>query len=305
MGATFDVLAVGDYCLDLIFAGLTERIEPGKEVFAPHFEMLPGGSYNSVVAMHRLGIRVGWAADFGSDIYSQYVLDQAKAEGLDTSLFICHKRPIRRVTASASTGEDRAFLTHYDPGPQLPAGLKAMATTSAHFLFVPGLVSGPALDAGLALARMRHMALVMDGNSQVETLQDPAICKAIRNCAIFMPNSREIRRISGEQDLQKAMRILGELCPYVVVKDGPNGAYAIRDGQIIHEPSIHIEPLDTTGAGDCFDAGFLKAWLDHRPLNECLRWGNVVGGLSTTSLGGSGRKISAADVQAWLKAPGN
>jgi sugar/nucleoside kinase (ribokinase family) len=305
MGANFDVLAVGDYCLDLIFAGLTENVEPGKEVFAPQFEMLPGGSYNAVIAMHRLGVRVGWAADFGSDLYSQYVIDQAQAEGLDQSLFVRHKQPIRRVTASASTAEDRAFLTHYDSGPQIPAAMKALVTTSARILYVPALFYGAALDAGLALARMRRMALVMDGNSQVETLQDPAVCKALRACEIFMPNSREIRRISGEQDLEKAMRVVGEICPCVVVKDGRNGAYALQSGQMAYAAAIPVAPVDTTGAGDCFNAGFLKAWLDHCPIEECLRWGNVVGGLSTTAMGGPGRKISPADVLPWLKAPGS
>ncbi len=70
---------------------------------------------------------------------------------------------------------------------------------------------------------------------------------------------------------------------------------------MLHEPAIQVTPVDTTGAGDCFNAGFIKAWLDGKPLAECLRWGNVVGGLSTTAHGGTGRLVTAAQVEEWLR----
>jgi sugar/nucleoside kinase (ribokinase family) len=49
---------------------------------------------------------------------------------------------------------------------------------------------------------------------------------------------------------------------------------------------MRVQPLDTTGAGDSFNAGFLRAWLDGAGLDECLRWGAVSGALSTQRLGG-------------------
>jgi sugar/nucleoside kinase (ribokinase family) len=58
--------------------------------------------------------------------------------------------------------------------------------------------------------------------------------------------------------------------------------------------------VDTTGAGDCFNAGFIKAWLDQRPLEECLKWGNIVGGLSTLALGGTGQVTTVKEVEEWL-----
>ncbi|RPI27337.1 MAG: hypothetical protein EHM70_17975, partial [Chloroflexota bacterium] len=93
---------------------------------------------------------------------------------------------------------------------------------------------------------------------------------------------------------------LGELCPLVVVKDGPRGAYACVGGEIIHSPGIAITPIDTTGAGDAFNAGFIRAWIDELPLEKCLRWGNVVGGLSTLERGGTGKVITCKDVENWL-----
>ena len=103
--------------------------------------------------------------------------------------------------------------------------------------------------------------------------------------------------MTGKSDLDEAMAALAELRPLVIVKDGANGSYARAGSQTVHPPGIAVSSVDTTGAGDCFSAGFLKVWLEDRPLADCLRWGNVVGGLSTTALGGTGRSVTAADVE--------
>jgi sugar/nucleoside kinase (ribokinase family) len=119
---------------------------------------------------------------------------------------------------------------------------------------------------------------------------------------MLLPNASEAREITGEQDLRAAIRALAKLCPLVVVKDGPGGAYGCEnDGEIVHAPALPLTPLDTTGAGDCFNAGFLRAWLDGKTLEECLRWGNAVGGLSTLGLGGTGAVITQEDVRRALE----
>jgi sugar/nucleoside kinase (ribokinase family) len=106
--------------------------------------------------------------------------------------------------------------------------------------------------------------------------------------------------MTGKADIPSAACALGELCPLVVIKVGPDGSYAFQDGKLVHDPAIPVEPLDTTGAGDCYNAGFLKAWLDGKPIEECLRWGNIVGGLSTLARGGTGRVVTVEDVWEYL-----
>jgi sugar/nucleoside kinase (ribokinase family) len=55
--------------------------------------------------------------------------------------------------------------------------------------------------------------------------------------------------------------------------------------------------IDTTGAGDNFNAGFIFAWLEGQSIETCLKWGNITGGLSTTQLGGTARKITIHEVK--------
>jgi sugar/nucleoside kinase (ribokinase family) len=292
---------VSDYFLDLVFTGLPKLPELGQEVFGTGFSMLPGGGFNSVVAMHRLGLRVAWVGDFGNDEFSRLALEAAEAEGIDTSLCVRHPQPLRRVTVAVSYPQDRAFISYCDPEPQVPAAFRALPSASSEAVFLGGLVWGKAFDAGLALVRARRMKVVMDGNgAEKASLVSPAVRRALSSVDVFMPNTREAQHLSGESDLDATLAALGRICRLPVVKAGAQGSYAFDHGDIIHVPAIPVRPVDTTGAGDCFNAGFLKAWLEGRDVEECLRWGNAVGGLSTMALGGATRVITPEDLVPYL-----
>lgn len=298
----YDVIIVGGYFVDLIFNGLPQFPALGKEIVGSGFEMLPGGAYNASVAMHRLGLKVAWAADFGDDDFSRFTLERARAEGLEDALFVHHRRPLRRITAALSYPEERAFITYVDPEPSTSAALKALVAASARVLFISGVYYGNLYNAGSALVRAKRMKVLMDGNSDDEvTLAHPAVRRSLQSVDVFLPNAAEALRMTGKSDLDGAMAALSALCPLVIVKDGANGSYARAGSQTVHAPGISVLSVDTTGAGDCFSAGFLKAWLEDRPLADCLRWGNVVGGLSTTALGGTGRSVTPAEVERLLR----
>ncbi len=305
MSLQFDVIVLGDYCLDLIFTGLGEMPRLGREVVATGFAMTPGGAYNTVASLHRLGVRVGWPADFGEDDFSRTILENAHREGLDDSLFTHHQRPLRYITVAASFPHDRAFLAYYDPTPSPRGALRALANASARLVLVAGMYTGRLFGIGARLARARGMKLAMDGNASEEGhIRSRALRNVVRRLDVILPNASEAREMTEREDLGAAIRALADLCPLVVVKDGPGGAYACQGGgPIVHEPALALDPLDTTGAGDCFNAGFLRAWLDDLPLQECLRWGNVVGGLSTLGMGGTGRVVGLEEVQRTLREP--
>lgn len=306
MALNYDVIVIGSYSVDLIFTGLPEYPTLGKDIVATDFMMTPGEAFISAVCMHRLGLNVGWAGDFGNDDFSQFVLNRVREEGMDEELFVLHSRPIHRISAAASFPKERGFITYYDPEPSIPAAIPALINAEARCVLIPGLYSGSLFIAGEKLIRSKNMTLVMDGNSSDgnivgRTKECRAIKQAIQAADIFLPNAMEARRISGEQDLELASQKLGELCPLVVIKDGANGSYSYFQGKITHVPSIKVEPVDTTGAGDNFNAGFIYAWLNGNPLKICQKWGNILGALSTTELGGTTRKITCDLVREHLR----
>ena len=302
MTSIFDILVLGSYSIDFIFSGMSEFPQLGKDVLSTDFKMTPGEAFIPAITMHRLGIKVGWAADFGDDEFSQFALKCAQEEGLDESLYVIHNRPYRRISVAASYPHERAFLTYYDPDPQIPAAIPALVKSQAKFVLISGLYYGPFLETGMKLIKAKRMKMVMDGNSSNGDIRGrskecAAIKKAIKYADIFLPNAEEAKRLTSEPDLELAIRRLGELSTLVVIKDGSNGSYAYTNKHLIHIPGIPITPIDTTGAGDNFNAGFLCAFLDGLPLESCLKWGNVTGGLSTLELGGTTHKITIAEVE--------
>lgn len=297
----FDVVVVGDYCLDLIFTGLPSLPILGNEIIARAFCQTLGGACNSVIAMHRLGLNVGWAADFGNDEYSQLVLTKIEDEGIDRSLFIIHQQPLKKITISLSNPNDRAFIAYYDPDPPIPAGLRLLPRIKGKLLYVPGIYTGTGTFSAISLLKRHGIKVCMDGNSnQIHTLKEPKIQRILKNLDLFFLNRKEITQVTEIPDLEKAIFKLSEYTNLLVVKDGKNGAYAYQNKELFHCPAINVKVIDTTGAGDCFNAGFIKAWLSGKPINECLQYGNILGGLSTTAMGGIGRPITMSDVNKYL-----
>lgn len=298
----FDILVVGDYCLDYIITGLTTLPELGKEIVGTGFVQTPGGACNSVIAMHRLGLKVGWITSFGNDMYSHFILEELRKEGIAEDYFQFHNRPHQKITVSLSYSQDRAFIAYYDPDPLITSEIQNLPRASGRVLYAPGLYLGREFDLLLPLIRIKKWKLVMDGNTNAaHTLKEKRVVKVLKSLDLFLCNAREARLLTGENSLESAIKILGEYVNEVVIKNGAEGAIGWKNGQCVTSKGIKVTPVDTTGAGDCFNAGYLKIWMIGGSQAEALEWGNIVGGLSTTSRGGVSRIIRCDDVEKILR----
>jgi sugar/nucleoside kinase (ribokinase family) len=297
--ATFDVLLEGDYFCDLIFTGLPEMPRLGFEIVGSGFEILPGGGYYPALALHRLGLRVGWSCNFGDDLFSQFVYQAARREGIDERLFRLLDRPLRLVTVSISFPHDRAFVTYVDPLPDKPL-TPLIREHRPRAVLLSGLYTGQKLLDVTAAAHEVSGLVYMDCQAHNSTLDTPGIVEALRAVDIFAPNLSEALLLTGEANVEAALAKLGDLTPLVVIKLGSGGAIVRCGSRIVHQPAIPVQVIDTTGAGDCFNAGFLYAYLRGDPLETCLRCGNICGGLSATAHGGLAIP-TAAQVEDWLK----
>jgi sugar/nucleoside kinase (ribokinase family) len=122
------------------------------------------------------------------------------------------------------------------------------------------------------------------------------VTRALRSVDVFLPNEVDLAAITRCGDTEASLRSLeasGSTC--TVVKLGRSGAMARARGEVVHVPAFPVEPVDTTGAGDSFNAGF-HAFLYGWPLRECLRAGNACGALSTRALGGTSGQPTAAEL---------
>ncbi len=297
----FDVLAVGDACLDVIVTSLDGTIAESTVVRGKCAQVLPGGGFTTPAAMQRLGVKVTWAADFGNDEISKYIFNEIEREGIDLSYSKKVQRDLQRISVSLSEDTNRSFLSYQDDNPFIPAAFKGILFAKAKIVYMPGSLFGWLFDIGAFIAKIRGIKIVVDGNGvERYLLRQQKVKHALRKMDVFILNAAEACHLTDMNDVTGAIKKLGEYCKCVVVKNGSKGALALENDEIIEMPAIPINAVDTTGAGDCFNAGYIASWLRGSSLRECLRWANIVAGLSTTVAGGATKKVCIEDVQYWI-----
>jgi sugar/nucleoside kinase (ribokinase family) len=293
----FDAIVLGDYCLDLIFTGLDSMPIKGAEIESKALAMEPGGACNTSLALHRLGVKTAWAVEFGTDDFSKFILQRLRAENFPEDLFVFHDKWMRKITVSLSYADDRAFIAYYDQGDMVKTAIQGMTKAQAKLVIVPSFIYGAALTAGSLLAKSKKMQLFMDGNCSADiSLSTPHVKSALRAVRFFAPNRREATTLTRNEDIEKTVMQLGEYCQTVIVKDGGNGAWCCDEGRFYHDSAYPVTVVDTTGAGDCFNAGFLKAWFSGKSIEECLMWGNVAGALSTQLAGANAYRLTSEEI---------
>lgn len=284
----FDVTVVGEIYIDHVFSGFPVWPQPGEEVFTEDYvQEIGGGAANTACALARLGrstrlIGVIGAADLPW-FEARFEPFRLQMEGLRTSV---HRTG---VTVSVSTREDRSFFTYIGANTQLAAvllepGLMEELSQSRHVHFAMPL--DPATSVNL-LSELRHAGCTtsVDVGFQPAWLRDPkslAVCQA---ADYLLPNEREAAILSGgdADDYLEFVQRAG--LPRGVLKLGPRGAAMTEDGRIYRVPSPEVQVIDTTGAGDAFDAGFIDALLEDAGPEDCLRRACLCGALSTRSAG--------------------
>ncbi len=284
----FDVTVIGEIYVDHVFSGFPVWPQPGEEVFTESYvQEIGGGAANTACALSRLGrsTRLVGAIGEGDVPWFRARLDVfgLRMEGLRT----CVDRT--GVTVSVSTREDRSFFTYMGANTQLAAvlrepGLGKELSQSRHVHFAMPL--DPATSVNL-LTELRHAGCTtsVDVGFQPAWLRDPkslAVCQA---ADYLLPNEREAAILSGgdaDGYLDFAERAG---LPRGVLKLGPRGAAMTEDGRIYRVPSPEVSVIDTTGAGDAFDAGFIDALLEDASPEDCLRRACLCGALSTRFAG--------------------
>lgn len=303
----FDVTIAGELNLDLILYGLPEQLQPERELLADRM-MLTLGSSSAIVAhnLSALGSRVGFQSRIGDDSMGQIALDRLKQGKVDVS-------NVRIVPGSTTTG--LTVILHHEHWRNILTYSGTMAeltwqdldldylADSRHF-HLSSLYLQKSLRPKVAelfrFLKSRGLTISLDTNDDPDDRWDGDLHELLRQVDVFLPNEREACKAARTEDLEDAITKLSKLAPLVVVKLGRKGALAQRGSERFTAPSREVVPVDTVGAGDSFDAGFLHEYVRGSDLNKCLASGNSAGALSTTRPGGTEALRDAAHREAFL-----
>ena len=286
----FDAIVAGELYTDLILSGFDFWPQPGQEAFAKEFHReVGGGAANTACGMARLGSTVSLFGVVGED--GDWLAERLGRNGVDTS---CIQRDYGEPTAftvAISTPADRSFLTYLGANRTFPAALAEAArgrqlarATHVHLAFAPELSTAADL---LAAIRANGCTVSLDVGWHEQWLTDPGLPRVLSGLDLFFPNESEGQCITGESEPEKILDWFSRAgLRHAVLKLGARGAAVLWDGEIIYDPPPRVTPVDTTGAGDAFNAGFLHSWLRGESPGICLRAGNICGAFSTEAYGG-------------------
>jgi sugar/nucleoside kinase (ribokinase family) len=291
--ADLDLVVLGDANPDLVLRGGDVTPAFGQEERLVEEGTLTIGGSGAIMACAaaRLGLRVGFIGVVGDDPFGRFMRDELGSRGVDTRGMQAEPNRPTGITVVLSRGDDRALLTAPGTvGDLRGSHIDRDLLRSARHTHVSSFFLQRALRADLpGLFDEAHAAGVttsVDPNWDPQERWDGGLLDLLSETDLFLPNSAEARAITGIEDIDVAAESLAGRGDTVAIKFGDGGGMVVRGDEVIRVPGIQVEVVDTTGAGDTFDAGYLAGHLAGWPMRRCMALANVCGGLSTRAAGG-------------------
>jgi sugar/nucleoside kinase (ribokinase family) len=303
--AEYDLLVLGDCNPDLVLTGAVEPEFSQVERLVENAELTIGGSAGIMACgAARLGLRTALVGVVGDDVFGRFMLGALAERGVDTRGVVVDPAARTGLTVILSRPGDRAILTF----PGTISALRADHVDGdllgrARHVHVASFFLQTALAPGLPkLFESAHAASArtsIDPNWDPDQRWDGGLAELLGKTDVFLPNATEAMRIADIADTQKAACALAAKGPLVAVKRGAQGALAARaSGELVEiEAPADTRPVDTIGAGDSFDAGFLAALLNGWSTRWALALGSACGSLSTRATGGTPAQPTLAEAE--------
>lgn len=285
------IVVFGSYVTDLTSRGARLPMA-GETVLGSSFKPGPGGKgSNQAVAAHRAGGNVKLVTKLGRDAFGQMAQDFYKGEGMDTSHLLMddeHETGAALIIVSEETSQNMIMVvigacgcvTHEDveKSRELIAG--------ADYLLLQLEINLDALAEVIQVAHENGTKIILNP-APAQTLPDELLSKV----DIVTPNETEACTLTGVEvtdivSAHKAAQVfLNKGVKQVVITMGSMGVYCTDGETEALYPRISVKAVDTTGAGDAFNGGFVKALAEGWDLFKAAKYGNCTGALSVTKPG--------------------
>ncbi len=290
----FAIAIAGEINLDLILYGLPANMPTERELLATGFTTTLGSS--SAILAHNMaimGVPVAFTTRVGQDHFGEQALAQLQESGADLTHVLYSERGTGTgVTVLLPHGRERHILTYLGTMAELTcADLDLDYLASARHFHLSSLFLQTGLHPGLydllSELKARGLSISFDPNDDPSGEWGGVLNDVLPLVDILLPNEGEIMRMTRTDSLESALKKMSAHVPLIAVKCGARGAVVHERGHTMSAPPITVDAVDTIGAGDSFNAGFLTAYLEGRPADICAQAGNVTGALSTLRPGGT------------------
>jgi sugar/nucleoside kinase (ribokinase family) len=302
-----DVLVIGDANPDLVLTGDVVPAFGQAETLVDVADLVLGGSAAIVACgLARLGVTTALAATIGDDLFGGFVRDALDERGVDTRWLRVDPEAATGISVVLSIG-DRAILTF--PGAIASSGPELIdedLLTSVRHVHSASFFLLPRLSEHLPEVFARAHAA--GATTSVDTNWDPTqtwggVGRLLDHTDVLLPNAAELLAIAARADRDEAARVvLGHGCQ-VSLKDGAEGGVLWQAPDLVTRVAAPpVDAIDTTGAGDSFDAGFISGLVGGLSREECLFRAVTCGSLSTRAVGGTAGQPDLDELRAGFRA---
>jgi sugar/nucleoside kinase (ribokinase family) len=302
----FDVSVIGELNLDLILSGLPAELTLEREHLANDLRITLGSS--SAIFAHNLasiGNKVGFSSSMGTDPLGEISLKRLSEIGVDISGVRRMPGKTTGLTVIFPQGKQRYILTY--PGTMFEMSEKDLELDyvfNAKHLHVSSYFLQKALQPALPeifrKAKAAGLTTSLDTNDDPDDRWASDLHQLLKYVDVLLPNAREACKLASVDSPEEAADRLSKEVSIVVVKRGSQGAVAIASKSKYEALPPKVESIDHVGAGDSFDAGFIHQFIRGKSIEDCLKFGNIVGALSVTRPGGTEAFREAAHREAFL-----
>ena len=293
MQKKLDVVVIGELNIDLVLWRVPMP-ENEKEQLAEDMRFAMGSS--SAITAHNLsaiGAKVGFIGKAGNDTFGKYMIDALATGGVDTSQIIVDDSLKTGATIVLANPPKKALLTYLGAMTQLTIDdlpWDYIATAKHLHVGCFFLQTGLRKDVHKIFARAKALGLStsLDTNWDPDEQWGDDLHAALKETDIFLPNDDELLQITKKQTIAEAVEAFPASVKVLAVKLGKDGATVRALGNSFAHPGFSVESVETTGAGDSFNAGFLYRYLNGDDWASCLKFGNACGAVAVTEMGGTG-----------------
>jgi len=307
------VLAAGEMIVELMRPAAGQPLDVTGEFKGPYASGAPA---NFASASARIGKRTGFAGSTGQDGFGRLLRDRFNRDGIDSTVIASVKG---KTTGCAFVSYDkdggRKFIFHIagTASDRLPPPARAIRYAESfrhlHLMGCSLAISRSMRETCIAMAQAVKKAggsVSLDPNLRPELLSAEEcrdiLVPVVRLADIVLPSGGEAGLLLHEPDSDKACLGLLEMgVKIVVLKLGDRGCRVFSAGETMDVPGFKVKAVDPTGAGDCFDAGFVSGYLDNLPLYEAARLANAMGALAASLMGPMEGTFSLKEVTAFIK----
>lgn len=303
MPKEYDVIVVGELNVDLILNQIDSFPEIGKEKLADKMDLVLGSS-SAIFAsnLSSLGAKVGYIGKIGNDIFGNLIIESLKKKKVNTELIIVDEKLKTGATVVLNFDEDRAMITHGGAMEHLVLNdINKDILAKAKHLHVSSVFLQPQLKKNIVeifrLAKEIGITTSFDPQWDPNEKWDLDLIKLLPLVDVFVPNEEEIKNLTKEESVEKAIESLSNFANTIVVKRGRKGSISWYNNKL-NEMSAFLnkDVVDAIGAGDSFDAGYILKFIKGKSTEVCQNFANLIGAINTTAAGGTAAFNSYSDI---------